>query len=494
MTIAAHLLEADICSEQGRRLQNEDSYGTFGQRGAVPVALPSPEILERRGYLFVVADGIGGHDSGDVASAMAVREILRGYYSSSDPNLINDLKRVIIAANSSIHLEAQRRRRPGVRAMGTTVVCAVIRGDTLIIAHIGDSRAYHVGRHGVFVTRDHADSGKAGRLTRAVGIEPSTSAEVNVRRWEPTDRLLLCTDGLHGTLDDSAIVAVLRGARPAMSELVRLAYEAGSGDNITAMLVRHRPEAAGRGPEDRVSWSALSALVVAIILLVGFSITLTAGQRAVGGPERSTPPTSTSVSVQALVTATAALPDLAPSATSTPQPLDTPVPSPTPTPTVTPIPLIFLPNLIDLPALDARERLEDLGYPPGRIRFLDGAGASVSPDDPRLALSWVTAQLPASGSQRGFALVTLTISQAAPLPTLAADTPPATETVATTATPPPLGELLATATPGSADVVTSTETAVPEGDIATATPEPVEATAGPPQESATPGPAPGLVP
>ncbi len=243
-----------MLSDRGRlRVQNEDSYGSYRTQGNEIVPLPSQTLLERKGYLYIVADGLGGHESGEVASELAVRHIRTAYYDDPEDNPEASLRRAIDVANQIIYLKARSQLRPGGKTMGTTVVCAVLHGGALTIAHVGDSRAYHI-RNGqiLYRTSDHVWStlradhqagqeGPRGKLRRAVGVEAAVTSDISTRDWLPDDSVLLCSDGLHSLVSEDVIVKMLTSypALQAAKELVDRANQAGGRDNITALVVMH---------------------------------------------------------------------------------------------------------------------------------------------------------------------------------------------------------------------------------------------------------------
>ena len=207
-----------------------------------------------RSPVFAVADGMGGHLAGEVASQLA----MDGIGEVADATPAPDAARLVGAierSNSVIRREA--RDHPDLDGMGTTCTVAVIDGGVRI-AHVGDSRAYRFrGGRLDQLTQDHslvaslvlggiidpADARTDGRrniVTRALGAED----EVRVDRVEtdiaPGDRLVLCTDGLHGQVDDAAIAAVLAEASApsrTAERLVGLANAAGGDDNVTVIVI-----------------------------------------------------------------------------------------------------------------------------------------------------------------------------------------------------------------------------------------------------------------
>lgn len=220
--------------------------------------------LERRaekiaalGELLVVADGMGGHDSGEVASQQAIETIAESYYAEPKSNPTMALKRAIERANAIIFQRAQREHRQG---MGTTVVAAVRVADQLHVAHVGDSRIYLIRRGDIrALTRDHslvAEQVEAGILTpeeaarhphrnvisRAVGTAPQVEVEVAEAplRLQSGDIVLLCSDGLTEHLSPSEILAVTRDKPPqaATQALIDAANVAGGSDNISVIVVQ----------------------------------------------------------------------------------------------------------------------------------------------------------------------------------------------------------------------------------------------------------------
>ncbi|MGA0123186.1 MAG: Stp1/IreP family PP2C-type Ser/Thr phosphatase, partial [Gaiellales bacterium] len=225
--------EAVACTDVGRlRQSNEDA-----------LILSDP--------VFAVADGMGGARAGEVASAMAVAA-LHGLDGGPD-----DLVIALEGANARIHRAA--REDASLAGMGTTLTAAVVHGDEVAIAHVGDSRAY-LWRDGVLrqVTDDHslvAELIRRGALTpaeaerhpqrsvitRALGAE--AGVEVDLVRLAPQagDLLLLCSDGLTGMIGDGEIGRILGAGEPlqqAARVLVQAANGAGGEDNVTVVLVR----------------------------------------------------------------------------------------------------------------------------------------------------------------------------------------------------------------------------------------------------------------
>lgn len=208
-----------------------------------------------RAPLFVVADGMGGANAGEIASRTAVEVFAAGLDSGAGPE--SRLAATVAAANRTIHENSMSD--PSRRGMGTTITAALIGEDSVSIAHVGDSRAYLV-RDGLIsrLTQDHTlvdELVRQGRLTeeeaashpqrsiitRALGPEPDVEVDTFTQDLAEGDVLLLCSDGLTGMVSERDILETVSEARSlaaAAKALVRSANEAGGRDNITVVLVR----------------------------------------------------------------------------------------------------------------------------------------------------------------------------------------------------------------------------------------------------------------
>lgn len=240
------------------------SVGCRSDRGRVREGNEDSFLVDEP--LYVVADGMGGHVAGDVASATAV-EVITSMAREHQPDAGGVLVTYIEEANSAIYQKAKEDSR--LSGMGTTCTLLFLEGSTAHFAHVGDSRAY-LFRGGELsqVTEDHTlvqrmvREGRIERqeaahhpqrsiITRALGMD--TSVEVDTLQLEllEGDRVLLCSDGLSSMLDDDLIARTLRevgDAQAAADSLVEQANEAGGEDNITVVLVDFGADGRPDGP------------------------------------------------------------------------------------------------------------------------------------------------------------------------------------------------------------------------------------------------------
>ncbi len=214
------------------RTNNEDSY------------FADPEL-----GLAIVADGMGGHAGGEVASKIAVDTISDGLKrpdsiwpfgrAQRERNLIVDSIRL---ANRRVRAAAEQDA--ALSGMGTTVVVLWVRGGRAHVAHVGDSRIYRYRKGGlVQLTRDHSWASEEGSmrnvLMRAVGAENDVAIDHRLLDVTPGDIFLLCSDGLTGPVGDDGIVSTLRefkNGEEATQRLIDLAKENGAPDNVTVVL------------------------------------------------------------------------------------------------------------------------------------------------------------------------------------------------------------------------------------------------------------------
>ncbi|MFY9727373.1 MAG: protein phosphatase 2C domain-containing protein [Bryobacteraceae bacterium] len=247
-------IEFAQASDCGRvRDHNEDYLGCFA---------PEAEAEARTlGFLFALADGVGGGDDGEVASKLAIETLLQDFRrSAAGVPHSSLLPRLVQQANTRV-FETGLSHGPGGSNMATTLVACALRYDRVVVSHVGDSRCYRI-RHGhaEALTRDHTVAGEHMRLglitageassaeTRHVlsrSLGPAMIVAVETRDYQliPGDVLLLCSDGLHGPVAADAIAQLVsrRAALPdAAKELIDLANELDGGDNVSVQLIRVR--------------------------------------------------------------------------------------------------------------------------------------------------------------------------------------------------------------------------------------------------------------
>lgn len=240
--------------------------------------------------LFAVADGMGGHEAGEIASEITVNTLAELAPSHLDAE---GLTAAVEAANYNV-MKAPRQGI-GRDGMGTTLTAAMLEGERLLIAQVGDSRAYllHKG-HLQQITRDHslmADLIEAGQITpeearvhpnrsvitRAIGFDIHMRPDIYELNVDAGDRILLCSDGLSSMISNNAIESIMRrqsDAQHCADELVTAALENGGADNVTVVVadvpgfseVREKK----RAHKSRVFYIGLAIALVAVIFAAGF--------------------------------------------------------------------------------------------------------------------------------------------------------------------------------------------------------------------------------
>lgn len=253
---APGLVFASLTDVGRARKGNEDAVGD--PRLLAEVVGP-PTRLDARGTLLAVADGMGGHALGEVASRLAIEALFSSYYGA-DGSPPEDLRRAVLAANEVVHRanagRVEAADKHGQSRMGTTLVAALIGGSALHVANVGDSRAYRLHEGALLpITADHslvAEQVRAGMiseadartypyrnvLTRAIGGSSEVEVDLFSAPWLRGDRLLLCSDGLHGPVPDDLIRRALLELEPedAARALVDAANARGGPDNVTVIV------------------------------------------------------------------------------------------------------------------------------------------------------------------------------------------------------------------------------------------------------------------
>jgi protein phosphatase len=329
------------------RTNNEDAFGATEPLHRQP--------LSQSGSIYVVADGMGGHQKGEKASAFAVEALLKAYYRNPHMPPDKRLRDIFLQINQNLIDYTKDHLQPGERT-GTTLVAAVVRGDKLWAASVGDSRLYLVREGGIRqITRDHtlvAEMVRAGsirqedapeskyrnRLSRSVGIE--SKMDVDVFPAIPLQRgdiLLLCTDGLTRYATSRDILTAAHGhARDIVERLIKFANDLGGADNITVSVIRAEghPRMQVGLSSSQVAWIVLGVVLILSLLLLAF-IGMVLWK---GNPPA---PTLTMAGTQTGSTPSAAIIST-PSMLEDPQAVPLPGPALTGTPAVTVPPASFL--------------------------------------------------------------------------------------------------------------------------------------------------------
>ncbi|MGC9159366.1 MAG: PP2C family protein-serine/threonine phosphatase [Terracidiphilus sp.] len=233
------------------RKNNEDAMGAF-----IPA---SAQQALSHGYLFAVADGVGGYDLGEVAAATAISVLIDGFTKAqSGAMLTRLLPRLIQQANVAVY-DCTVGPEACCKQMATTLVACALRYDRAIISHVGDSRCYLVrGGHAKQITEDHtwvnqqrkmglitasemAESEARHVLIRSLGAEMFVAPDTTSLYLHPGDSLVLCSDGVHDELSETEIAALVsqkKDVNEIARELVARAVEIDGNDNTSAQVIR----------------------------------------------------------------------------------------------------------------------------------------------------------------------------------------------------------------------------------------------------------------
>ncbi|MDT2752472.1 MULTISPECIES: Stp1/IreP family PP2C-type Ser/Thr phosphatase [Enterococcus] len=246
-------MQIEFQSDVGRRRNtNQDYASVFTNQEGIKLA--------------VLADGMGGHRAGDIASQMAVTNLgadWEGQALKDSEKIAQWFIQTIQNENGKIYQRGQEK--PEYNGMGTTIVAAALSETRFTIANVGDSRAYLVREDQLKqLTEDHSlvnelvKSGEISQemavnhprkniLTRSVGMPGTVEVDVATYSWQLGDRLLLCSDGLTNMLSEEMIGSIINGAgslTDKVKELIDRANEAGGADNITALLIEYKEDCA----------------------------------------------------------------------------------------------------------------------------------------------------------------------------------------------------------------------------------------------------------
>ena len=219
------------------------------------------QTMTQKGALFVVADGMGGHAQGDVASELAVNTIRDTYYQDTSNDIAASLRQAVERANLVIFERNEAQPAPTEETkpfMGTTCVAVVLKDSTAYVANTGDSLVYLIRTRQVRqiaenhswaaeqvrtgkMTQVEADAeGKSNVITRCLGVHQDVNVYVGIEQVQDKDILVLCTDGLHNQVSEDEIRTLVEQYSPEESaqRLIARANENGGPDNITAIVVR----------------------------------------------------------------------------------------------------------------------------------------------------------------------------------------------------------------------------------------------------------------
>ncbi len=212
-------------------------------------------------FLAIIADGMGGHQAGDVASQMAASIVKTNWESAAAIHTPEEaerwLRETIAEMNTSIYEHASRNE--ACHGMGTTVVISICTDEFVTIAHIGDSRCYMLNEHGFNqITEDHSlvnelvRSGQISEtdaehhprknvLLKALGTEEGVTADVRSMGWEREDKLLLCSDGLTNKLPDNELASLLQSDdnQETANKMIAIANARGGEDNISLIIAEN---------------------------------------------------------------------------------------------------------------------------------------------------------------------------------------------------------------------------------------------------------------
>jgi protein phosphatase len=263
------IVRSTTSATHGKRLFMQIEGYAASETGPVREHNEDAWLVDVDGNLFVVADGMGGHAAGEVASRIAVEtvsEVMLGMQDPEETRLLTDVKdpgdmlreRLRYAMNqAALNIRRAVDENPAYMGMGTTLVMVIVEDDQAHLAHVGDSRAY-LFRDGRIqrLTRDHTvvqQEVDAGRLTpelarivphkniltKSVGYHGPVDPDTSTRMLESGDVIILCSDGLNDAVEDSEIEATAAetAAEDLPEVLVKQAIEQGTQDNITVVVI-----------------------------------------------------------------------------------------------------------------------------------------------------------------------------------------------------------------------------------------------------------------
>ncbi|MBQ8607771.1 MAG: serine/threonine-protein phosphatase [Bacteroidaceae bacterium] len=276
-------------SRQGGRSENQDSFGWAD----------IPEL----GFLVTVCDGMGGGPGGKTASQLAVNEIIAGVKEADKQEEIsNILIKAIRRANMAIINMGDQQ--PTLKGMGSTCTVLLINSQSATIAHVGDSRVYQFrGQGKIFRTFDHSMvfdlvkqkviteeqarlSAQSNIITRALGIKPDLEVEVTERAYEKGDRFMLCTDGIHGSIEEKKLIKMATSRKEGQlcslvdsiaMDIDNLGRVNGGGhDNLTLAIIETKTDSIKKDTMSKRFKQLLMAIGAICIISIVFNAFLTA--------------------------------------------------------------------------------------------------------------------------------------------------------------------------------------------------------------------------
>lgn len=253
-------IKAVVLSDLGNIRTNNEDMGLFFK-------IADENVIREKGYMMIVADGMGGHQAGEVASRMATDIISHEYYKQNGGGVEKNLAKVLTLANKSIFEKASSSDAH--KGMGTTCTVLVVIDKTVYYAHVGDSRAYmQKGNSIIQITTDHtyvqelvkngditaaeaAVHPKRNILTNAMGTKPDMRVDTGKFEYalENNDRLLLCSDGLYDYLNDNELkdILIANDIKTSARIMIQQAKARGGHDNITVVIAERKKHAADPG-------------------------------------------------------------------------------------------------------------------------------------------------------------------------------------------------------------------------------------------------------
>jgi serine/threonine protein phosphatase PrpC len=257
-------VKAVVLSDLGNIRTNNEDVGMFYR-------IAEEDITREKGYLLIVADGMGGHKAGEVASKMATEIISQEYFKKNGNGSIEKtLYKAFSTANRKIYELASSQK--AYHGMGTTCSAFVVTGDAVYYAHVGDSRGYFLKNNLITrITEDHtyvqelvnkgeittkeADTHpKRNILTNAMGTKPDLRIDTGkcAYSFENDDRLMLCSDGLYDYIHENELADILNNKplQEAAEYMIREAKKRGGHDNITVVLAEKTETAIASAPKE----------------------------------------------------------------------------------------------------------------------------------------------------------------------------------------------------------------------------------------------------